>query len=225
VKAVPSGDKKWRFWKMTAGASAGRMKSADAVFFHPQGRYANRVGVILWAVVRSIACLFFVFVITLDGQSQPSPTTLSVCDLSKDFARYGGKVIAVRGVYYYGLRETCSQKCASGPWPSFIDLVGTESVQDRSGFVTDDASWAALEDAQRTVEKEAKKGKRLELWVTAVGRLRTSPRRSRPCDRAPAFGHLGVFPAQLVIKSFSDIEVRDNPKSPYDYSNMYRGPL
>jgi hypothetical protein len=29
-----------------------------------------------------------------------------------------------RGVYYYGLRQECSEKWKNGPWPSFIDLKG-----------------------------------------------------------------------------------------------------
>ena len=37
-------------------------------------------------------------------------------------------------------------------------------------------------------------------------------------------GLRGVFPARLVVKQFSDIEVIENPKSLYDYSNMYHGP-
>jgi hypothetical protein len=31
-------------------------------------------------------------------------------------------------------------------------------------------------------------------------------------------GHLGSFPAQLVVKRFTDIEVVPNAKSPYDYA-------
>jgi len=120
-------------------------------------------------------------------------------------------------------RETCPQRCALGPWPSFIDLRGAAS----SGS---DASWADLDKVQRTVELEAKKGRRPEIWVTAVGRLRTSARRSPlgPCDRVGSGyygdGHLGGYPAELLVEHFSDIEVKENPKSPYDYSNMYRGP-
>jgi len=35
---------------------------------------------------------------------------------------------------------------------------------------------------------------------------------------------LGVFPAELVVRSFSDIKVIENPKSPYDYGGTYHGP-
>jgi hypothetical protein len=150
------------------------------------------------------------------ASSQTSPPFLSVCDLSKDFAAYRDQVIAVRGVYYYGLRQTCTQKCAEGPWPSFLDLTGGDGV-----------AWNALAKVEHTVELEAKKGKRLEIWVTAVGQLGTGARRS-PCDqtwRHEGYGHLSSFPAQLVVKHFLDIEVKVNPESPYDYSHMYHGAL
>jgi hypothetical protein len=83
----------------------------------------------------------------------------------------------------------------------------------------------------REVEAEAKRtGKRLEIWVTVVGRLQTRAKRSPhgPCDRKfwglPGYGHLGVFPVQIAVESLVDIEVRTNPQSPYDYANMYHGP-
>ena len=145
---------------------------------------------------------------------------MSVCELSKDFSAFRDKVVSVRGVYYYGLRQECPQKCADGPWPSFINLEGGG-----------DDTWQALAKATREVEAEAKRaGKRFEIWVTVVGRLETratlSPR--GPCDRKSwglvGYGHLGVFPAQITVESFRDIEVRVNPKSPYDYANMYHGP-
>ncbi len=31
----------------------------------------------------------------------------------------------------------------------------------------------------------------------------------------PGYGHLGVFPAQIIVESFSNIEVRENPLPPY----------
>jgi hypothetical protein len=145
---------------------------------------------------------------------------MSVCELSKDYPRFRDKVVAVRGVYYYGLRQECPEKCTDGLWPSFINLEGG-----------DDAVWAALAKADREVEVEAKRsGKRFELWVTVVGRLETRARRSKrgPCDRTnwgmPGYGHLGAYPAQIIVESLREIEVRVNPQSRYDYAHMYHGP-
>jgi len=141
-----------------------------------------------------------------------------VCELSKDYGAYRGKVVAVRGVYYYGLRQTCPQKCAEGPWPSFLNLEGAAG----------NGTFDALSTVVRSVELEAKKGKRFEVWVTAVGQLETSPSPPAPCDMAArkfrGYGHLSAFPAQITVSSFRDIEVKENPKSEYDYANMYHGP-
>jgi hypothetical protein len=176
-------------------------------------------------MVRSVVGLLVAVSVTSGCRPQRRPEVLTVCDLSKDFAAYRDKVVAVKGIYYWGLRQACPQKCAAGPWPSFLDLTGTVS----SGS---EASWVALEKVAQTVELEAKNGKRLEIWVTAVGQLRTRARRSPlgPCNKIgsgwyPGYGHLGAFPAQLVVRQFRDIQVKTNPESAYDYGHMYHGPL
>jgi hypothetical protein len=93
---------------------------------------------------------------------------MSVCDLSKDFPSFRDKVVTVRGVYYYGLRQECAQKCTNGLWPSFIELEGGG-----------DSAWAALAHSDEEVEARAKQtGNRFEIWVTVVGRLRTRAKRS-----------------------------------------------
>jgi len=153
------------------------------------------------------------------GRPQAVSPPLSLCDISRDFSAYRDKHVTVRGVYYWGLREACPQKCPDGGWPSFVDLVGEE------------ANWDAVAGAEQTVQLEAKKGKRFEIWVTVAGQLKTMAKRSPlgPCDKVGSryfgYGHLGMFPAQLVVKEFRDIEVKENPKSPYDYGSMYRGAL
>ncbi len=170
-------------------------------------------------MVRSGAFAILAILIASGGNSAHDASVMSVCELSSDYAGFGDKVVTVRGVYYYGLRQECTQKCKTGLWPSFINLEGGA-----------DETWAALAKAERDVEAEAKRsGKRFEIWVTVVGRLQTVAKRSRlgPCDRknwGPGYGHLGVFPAQIIVESIRDIEVRVNPQSPYDYANMYHGP-
>lgn len=182
-------------------------------------------------MVRVIVVLLFAFAIAPRCGGQAQPRVMTVCELSNDFGAYRDKMIAVRGIYYYGLRQTCLQTCSIGPWPSSLDLAGIGSREKSPAFVTDDANWNALDNVQKTVEAEAKKGKRLEIWVTAVGRLNTHARRTPlgPCDRIGSrlsgYGHLGAYPAQLVVKYFTDLEIKANPKSPYDYSKMYRGAL
>ena len=128
-------------------------------------------------------------------------------------------MIALRGVYYEGLRQGCPQRCGNGPWPSFVELTGT-----------DGSDWTALAEAERIAEIEAGKGKRVEVWVTAIGRFKTGAHRSPlgPCDRIGSgyygSGHLGGFPAELVASEFRDVEVRPNPAAIYDYGHRYRRP-
>src|SRR5436190_1326456 len=137
-------------------------------------------------MIRSLAGLLLIFFIG-NGQPRPTPPLMSVCDLSKDYGAYRDRPVAVRGIYYYGLRQPSQQTCASGPWPSFLDLVGG-----------DNAAWVPLVKAEHAVELEAKKGKRFEIWVTAIGQLETKARLSPlgPCDkicsRYSGYGHLGV---------------------------------
>ena len=152
---------------------------------------------------------------------QPAHDLMSVCDLSRDFTAYRDRQVAVRGVYFNGLRQHCPQTCATGPWPSFVDLVGSDAAGD--------AIWADLAKAERTAEREAKRGRRVEVWVTVIGKLKASNRRSLvgPCDWVVngGFGHLGVFPAQIVVEGFNDVQVVPKADSPYDYSHVYRGAL
>jgi hypothetical protein len=159
----------------------------------------------------------------------PSPDTaaMSVCDLSRDYRRFQDKLVTVRGIYYYGLRQECAQKCSSGIWPSFINLEGGSEEM-----------WADIAKTQRQVEVEAKQtGKRFEIWVTVAGRLLTRSafwNKGSQCDWArigtsgfgpTGFGHMGAFPAQVQVEGFHSIEVKQNPKSPYDYANVYHGPM
>jgi hypothetical protein len=150
---------------------------------------------------------------------------LTVCELSRSFAYYAGRFVAVRGVYYGGLRQRCSFKCFDGsPWPAALDLTYADNIRDgpRVGFTTDQRGWDELD---RLTLAEARKGGRIEIWVTAVGEVRASSEQS-PLDPCVwpriGYGHLGGFPAQLVIKEVKDIEVRLNPDSTYDYSLLLR---
>jgi len=167
------------------------------------------------------------------GRPQPSTVVLSVCELSRDFTAYRGKLVSVRGIYWYGLRQTCPQSCPDGPWPSYVDLMDADFPpppgEPPVTFATDDSSWAAMDRVQRAAEIDAKQGKRVEIWVTVLGQIRTSARRSPvgPCDllMRSGYGHTRSYPAELVVKSVSNIQVVPNANSPYDYSQMYHGAL
>src|SRR5215467_8247725 len=104
------------------------------------------------------------------GQPPTRTKVVTLCDLSRDFNAYRNQVVAVRGVYFHGLRQQCPQTCATGPWPSFVDLVGSD--------VASDAIWAEVSNAERAAEQEAKQARRVEVWVTVRGKVNSSDRRS-----------------------------------------------
>jgi hypothetical protein len=142
-------------------------------------------------MIRSCALLVLIILFHSDGvPDSESPVVINICALSKDLPAFNNKLVTVRGVYYYGLRQAnCPQKCDTGPSLSIFNLAAAESVD-----------WDPLDKVEQTVEAEAKKtGKRFEIWVSVTGRLQTKVIRSRrPCDSKswfPGFGHLGAFPS------------------------------
>ena len=171
---------------------------------------------VLSVMGQQITGLLIVAVITSCGRSLSGPRMLSMCELSREFGAYRDTVVAVRAVYNGTLHQYCPAKCADGPLPSFVSLIDSN-----------ESEAAALYKALRTVQFEAKKGKRFEM--TAIGRPRTlaPPAPLRPCDkvanRYAGYGHLGVAPAELVVFHYKDIEVRENPDSRYDYSHAHTG--
>lgn len=175
----------------------------------------------------------------LSGCVQPLPSelnapgrTLSVCELSRNFTGYAGQILAVRGIYYFGLRQQCPQVCPSGePWPSVLDLA-TSSFSGHNGqrvpFATEQDSWDSLDGA---VLRAARTGDKIEVWVTIRGYLvvrSNSP--LGPCDLVGngMFGGLyarGWHGAQLIVERIRDVEIRKNAASGYDYSSFQRKPV
>src|SRR5262245_49379776 len=133
--------------------------------------------------------------IAIDRINPASGNPLNMCNLSRDFSAFKDKVVTVGGIYFYGLRDACTAKCADGPWLSFVDLEGA----------TENFDWNVLKVGQHEAWKRSKAGERVELWVTVVGELKTNARPSSksPCDRFGSgyigFGHLGAYPAQIKV--------------------------
>jgi hypothetical protein len=158
--------------------------------------------------------------IILCDQSAPELSVISVFDLFRNLSIYSDRLVAVRGVYYYTLEQKCPASCVTGPRPSHLWVVGTGRER-----------WDALKEAERLAELEAGKGTRVEVWVTATGWLRTMARHSPlgPCDTVGSnyfgYGHLGGYPAELQVLRFSDIQIKPNSLSPYDYSKKSHRPF
>lgn len=189
--------------------------------------------------ISAIVTLIVVFTAFLSGCVPPLPSkrdargkTLSVCELSRDFAAYAGQMVSVRGIYYNGLRQRCPQRCPNGePWPSVLDLMSSQYPRSDGtpSFTTEEPSWDAVDAA---VLQWARAGDRGEIWVTVRGYLIVragSP--LGPCDLEAngMFGGLqvrGWHGARLIVQRMSDLEFRRNPASQYDYTTyLGRTPL
>lgn len=142
---------------------------------------------------------------------------VSVCDLFNHPARFDGRIITVKGVYYAGLRDpSCSAVVSTlaGDWPRAVDLMDSKTAaavgESAVRFSTDRPSCDSLD---RVAIDEGKRGHRSEIWVTVLGLFRGSldplgtPRQ--------LYGHLGQFPAEIVVEKICDKKTVDRPT--YDY--------
>ena len=160
-----------------------------------------------------IACLAALVLAGITGCGIPQHLgVMNVCEMSRDFAKYRNRYVIVRGIYLQGLRQRCPQTCATGPWPSFVDIARNKAAGD--------AIWADLGRAVRTAQQAARQGRLFEVWVTVRGKLNTNTYTSLvgPCDQLAkrGYGYLSAFPAQIVADSFTDIRLIPATASPYE---------
>jgi hypothetical protein len=155
------------------------------------------------------------------SKQPPAQAIISICDLFKDLTRYRGELVTVRGIYWHGLRQPCPDSFVTldHKWPSALNLVDSDLVATQGQnvpFKTDRKSWDVLDEITL---REIREGRHEEIWVTAVGKLRTPEGYIRDDGRvAGGYGHLGVFPAELVVQRVFDIEIKATPT--YDYGLM-----
>jgi hypothetical protein len=147
---------------------------------------------------------------------------VTICELLKNVQAYRGKVVAVRGIYWYGLRQSCAEPLVTGghAWPSALNLVDTAAARSEAetpAFKTDRSSWDRLDEL---VVREAKAGQREEIWATVVGFVRAPVTYIRDGKVVGGYGHLGAFPAELVVEHISDVSIMPAPT--YDYRELLR---
>ena len=131
---------------------------------------------------------------------------------------YRGHIIEVRGVLYRsreiyalgGVDCPSTFVTAGLKWPTAIDLVYstyTPRGEKRVDFSTDEVT---MQSVNQKIRDQAKDGG--EIWVTFIGQLRV--RRQYFVGRGGdgklhgnGYGHLSLYPAQLVIKTARDVAV------------------
>lgn len=179
-----------------------------------------------WWMNAGLAVLCGSFALFADQPSSRKssvPTPISVCELFLNLTSYRHKLVAVRGIYWYGLRGPCQESfvTANHRWPKALNLTATQD-SNATGlalpFQTDHASWDELD---RAIRRQAAAGRRAEIWVTVVGFVEAPERYVRTDGQVVGgFGHLGVFPAQLIVKHVADVVIQLRPT--YNYGDRHR---
>jgi hypothetical protein len=152
------------------------------------------------------------------------PVAKTVCELLDGAALYRGTTVIVTGIVWFGLRDNCPKALITGGhhWPSAINLADSDYARhgDRKGvtFETDRKSWDLLDGTLRAV---AGKARRAEVWITVSGEFEAPVSYIRKDGKVVGgYGHLGVYPAELIVRRILDISVRDRPT--YDYRDLFR---
>lgn len=154
------------------------------------------------------------------------PPAVTVCELLKNVLSYRDKLIAVRGIYWYGLRQSCSEQFVTGThvWPTALNFWYSDDAAKNRLDTSSEVNLKGWGELEATVKREAKAGHREEIWVTLIGMLRAPESYIRTDGQiVGGYGHLGGFPAEVVVESVSDIEIKPVPT--YDYAELLRHPV
>jgi hypothetical protein len=157
-------------------------------------------------------------------QSDRDLKVITVCQALENPTSLRGQMVAVRGLYYRGrlLQDDCPHPFVTDTrhWPSALAVeaaslarLGGEDVR----FATDLASMDHLEGA---CIREGNRGSRVEIWATIVGKFAARGRYDLPGGRLVAgYGapYGATLPAEIIVQRVTDITVKPNPASKYDY--------
>lgn len=141
---------------------------------------------------------------------------MTLCQLFSDLDSHNGKQITVRASYRYGkeLAGLYSDPCeppAKLDGHDIVPHVSTEFSSESKSSEPGHQFWSAIEDSR---------SQPVAIIVTVTGILKTGGQYSgRPSMRPPrrGFGHLGAFPAELVVEKFEEVEVRQDSPTPASF--------
>jgi hypothetical protein len=157
------------------------------------------------------------------GLNQGTGNDISVCEALQDFQNYDGKLVTIRGIYFFDLRDTCGSEVIIGnrTWPSIIQPLNSYRAGVHGNFTTDFGSLKALD---ALTWREAQAHKREEIWVRISGTLQVvDVRKNAPGGVARGFGHSGSFPAALFVKQVLSVEIKPNPS--HNYGDLLLDPV
>lgn len=140
------------------------------------------------------------------GQNR-GQAALDVCSALQQLSHLDGQVVTIRGEYQAGREVSaiygsgCAGRIAvdGGTWPWSINVV----ISPCSGFA----------ERLRTVIAE-NRPKNWRVIVTLTGQLRSAQNNPSYPARAPkarpmGFGHLGIWPAEILVTAVTDVSVED----------------
>lgn len=156
----------------------------------------------------------------LAGQTPPTVSlpAISVCEVLTNPIQWNGRLVEIRGVVDYGLRpeSICSQQFVTEGhvWPQAIDL-----REAREGDGSIDSKWVvgslSYDDFIRG-ERSSKRKRAANTTAVFIGRLITREKYTLVKTGygllGNGFGHLGVFPVQLVVYGVKDVKVTRSPE-------------
>jgi hypothetical protein len=149
---------------------------------------------------------------TADGLARPAhPMHVSLCSIVRNPGRFNGRMVQFRARAWVGL-ETLDMdhpSCEEGIW----------LVDENRQFVEPPPDFDLKRDEQWTkLRREiAAMAEGEEVWGTFTGRIDGGGR--TPEGEKRTFGHMGFYPAQLVLQSVTDVEVTSPCKGP-DAANI-----
>jgi hypothetical protein len=176
----------------------------------------------MWRIRILTGCLLFQLGCwrhpTDEGVHQATGNEISVCEALQNFQRYNAKLVTIRGIYFFELRETCGSEVIIGnrAWPAVIQPLNSYRADVHADFTTDFGSLKALDEL---TWREAQAHKREEIWVKISGSLQVVDVNKYASEAVVrGFGHSGNFPAALFVKKILSVEIKPNPT--YDYGDL-----
>ncbi len=170
-------------------------------------------------------------------QGHNTSRTMSVCELFSNLPSHSSTRVKVRGILYAGREvfalgeKTCTKKFVTryrlGPdlpgiseptreyvWPTAIDLTGSSGSPKEGGINTDEeAVRRVINMLTQARAAQRDKNTNVDLWVTVTGLLAVKDHDDVAPDThgvllASGYGHQGTYPAQLVIETMTDPEIK-----------------
>jgi len=142
------------------------------------------------------------------------PAVIKVCDTLQSIDKLDGSIVAVRGYYRFGMElgGLYGRDC-----PKKLILDRSQRAQAFDLAFASTADQTELQRAAHRLIEEKNVREAIQVTVVGVIRARRADLTDIDGKKARTFGHLGVFPAQIVVRSVRDVSVIDAPEFP---SNM-----